>query len=146
MPALQLLIAEERAHGACASVVADGRGVGQFFCRSYVGESCSEAVHPGVRPQEGRIHSPIQYGGAVPWPQEANSGENIDDEYEAFSREQPEALRRATSGREPTAAQKSEHEAENHAVFPDWCKICLAARAPSAVHRAVKTETLEEAR
>ena len=98
----------------------------------------SEAGFPAVRPQEGQGQGPIQPGVAV--------DTEVDNEYGAFSREQPEALRRETAGRDPTAAQRAEHESENHDVFRYWCKICLAARSPGAVHRAVKKETLEEAR
>eukprot|EP00971_Amphidinium_carterae_P313078 6221951-Amphidinium_carterae.1 len=49
--------------------------------------------------------------------------------------EQPEELRRLIIAREPSTIERKRHEQENHAVYKDWCPICVAAKGTGAQHR-----------
>ena len=46
-----------------------------------------------------------------------------------------EEFRKLMSGRDPTPLQRARHEEENHAVYRDWCDICVAAKGTGTQHR-----------
>ena len=54
--------------------------------------------------------------------------------------EEPEEYRKLVAGRSPTAAQRREHEEQNHAVFRDWCPVCLKSRGQGTQHRKKKRD------
>ena len=58
--------------------------------------------------------------------------EDLGTESEA---EEPEEVRRIAACRKPTRKQTEEHEDENHAVYREWCEVCVASRGTGTPHR-----------
>lgn len=58
--------------------------------------------------------------------------------------EEPEEVRRIQAGRNPTERQKQEHNDQNHAVYREWCPICVAAKAVGTPHRRKKVKEQRE--
>lgn len=58
--------------------------------------------------------------------------------------EEPEEFKKLTAGRSPTPAQREQHELENHAVYRDWCSICVGSRGLGTPHRRKKKEQKKE--
>ena len=58
--------------------------------------------------------------------------------------EEPEEFKKLTAGRSPTPAQREQHELENHAVYRDWCSICVGSRGLGTQHRRKKKEQKKE--
>ena len=45
---------------------------------------------------------------------------------------------------QPSKSQIREHELQNHAVFRDWCKVCIEARATGSKHKKKTPEQRAE--
>ena len=58
--------------------------------------------------------------------------------------EQAEETRRAEAASEPTAKERERHELENHAVYRNWCPICIGARGLGTQHRRQKKEDADK--
>jgi len=65
------------------------------------------------------------------WGPEDEAGEQMSDS----EFEEPEELKRLTAGRSPTREMREQHEIENHAVYRDWCDVCVGARGVGTPHR-----------
>ena len=65
------------------------------------------------------------------WRDESQEGHTQEDEEDV---EEPEEFKRVVACRKPTRKQIEEHEDENHAIFRDWCEVCLASRGTGTPH------------
>ena len=65
-------------------------------------------------------------------------------EVEESDYEEPEELKRVVACRAPTQAEKEEHALQNHAVYRDWCSVCVAARGLGTPHRRRKKDAAGE--
>ncbi len=52
--------------------------------------------------------------------------------------EEGEELKRVRVVRTPTAAQRRQHEDENHSIYREWCEVCIQARGLGQQHRTAK--------
>ena len=67
---------------------------------------------------------------------EATPQEGPREESETESEtEEPEELRRVKACSKPTQREIDEHEDQNHAVYRDWCEVCVASRGTGTPHR-----------
>ena len=66
-----------------------------------------------------------------PWRAESQEGQTQEDDEDI---EEPEEFKRVVACRKPTRKQIKEHEDDNHAVFRDWCEVCLAPRGTGTPH------------
>ncbi len=63
------------------------------------------------------------------------SAENVHDDDVA---EEGEELKRVRIVRTPTAAQRRQHEDENHSIYREWCEVCIQARGLGQQQRTAK--------
>ena len=54
--------------------------------------------------------------------------------------EESEEFRRSQKVTMPTPAQIQQHEDENHAIYRNWCEVCVASRGLGQQHRRDKRE------
>ena len=67
---------------------------------------------------------------------EATPQEGPPEESETESdAEEPEELKRVKACSKPTQREIEEHEDQNHAVYRDWCEVCVASRGTGTPHR-----------
>ena len=69
----------------------------------------------------------------------------VRDECEEDEISEPEEVRKLREVRAPTAQQRREHIARDHAEYRDWCEVCIAARGIGGQHRrTLKTQAQKE--
>jgi hypothetical protein len=98
----------------------------------------SEASQPGEGDGAMVVPAPVP---AAPWieePDELDVGE-AEMEYE-----EPEEVKKIREVRAPTDEQRRQHLLENHAVYRDWCQVCIASRATGTQHRRAKKQQAEK--
>ena len=114
-----------------------------------------QAVRPeGGASERGPIETSHEFHQAAPKGAAADAAgpgvtaatSDLDDDvnFDSDEGEEVDEVRRLAAGRAPTAKQRQEHEEENHAVYRDWCPVCIRARGLGNQHRKNKEKRKEE--
>ena len=85
---------------------------------------------PGGAAAQAPIQRAQEEGGGQSGPENEPDEHVSDSEFEG-----PKMLKKLMAGRSPTREIREQHEIENHAVYRDWCDVCVDARGVGTPHR-----------
>ena len=66
----------------------------------------------------------------------------VEDEEEEI--EESEEFKKSVEVSEPTQKQRDDHEMENHAVYRNWCPVCIQSRGLGTQHRKSRKTLTEQ--